>query len=369
MQVQDSLEGYLDYIYMLSHSNHSKKSYQSGVLSFRKFLETRYNLKESDFISKIKSQEIDVYAVLREYVIHLDKKEYSPGSIRGFLAIVKGYLRYMGIKIYAEDCKYTVKIPKSITTREEPLTKEILVRLMRNLSPKIQTVVLVAIASGMRIGEIVQLRISDVDFSLKPVKIRLRAETTKTRESRETFLTEEAVNSLKDYLRKFYGWKDGANNEHIKDQIIFGRTSMVTVTRKVIKDKTHSTVNLMQKMLFHQIAKIPDLSRNNENGRKSIHFHAFRKYFRTVVGNACGRDFAEAIIGHKFYLATYYNLSEAQKKELYLKAEPYLTISDYTKIEQTIQDLTEKYRDLEKKYDEFKKYAPKNSIPVPNTSN
>ncbi len=157
MQVQDSLEGYLDYIYMLSHSNHSKKSYQSGVLSFRRFLETRYNLNESDFISKIKSQEIDVYAVLREYVIHLDKKEYSPGSIRGFLAIVKGYLRYMGIKIYAEDCKYTVKIPKKITTREEPMTKEILVRLMRNLSPKIQTVVLVAVASGMRIGEMYEV--------------------------------------------------------------------------------------------------------------------------------------------------------------------------------------------------------------------
>ena len=37
------------------------------------------------------------------------------------------------------------------------------------------------------------------------------------------------------------------------------------------------------------------------------------------------------------------------KEGMYLKAEPYLTISDYTRIEQTMQDLTEKYRDLEKK--------------------
>ncbi len=367
MQVQDSLESYLDYVFMLSHSNHTRKSYHSGVLSFRKFLGNKYNLNESELISKIKGQELDVYALLREFVISLDKVGYAPSSIRGFLAIVKGYLRYLGIKIYAEDCKYTVKVPKAITTREEPLTKEILVRLMRNLSPKLQTVVLVAVATGMRIGEIVQLRISDVDFSYKPVKIKLRAETTKTRESRETFLTEEATNSLKDYLRKFYGWIEGANNEHLKDQIIFGRTSLSTVSRKPVKDRTHSTVNLLQKMLFHQITKISDLSRNNENGRKAIHFHAFRKYFRTVVGNACGRDFAEAIIGHKFYLSTYYNLSEAQKKELYLKAEPYLTISDYAKIEQTIQDLTEKYQKLEEKYDEFKRSASNNTIPIPHS--
>ncbi|MDE1770943.1 MAG: hypothetical protein KGI28_10405, partial [Thaumarchaeota archaeon] len=157
---------------------------------------------------------------------------------------------------------------------------------------------------------------------------------------------------------------DGANNEHLKDQIIFGRTSLSTVSRKPAKDKTHSTVNLLQKTLFHQIVKIPDLSKNNENGRKSIHFHAFRKYFRTVVGNACGRDFAEALIGHKFYLSTYYNLSEAQKKELYLKAEPYLTISDYAKIEQTIQDLTERCKELEAWKNSFEQYAIQNNIPI-----
>src|SRR5579883_1974821 len=263
MQVIDNLESYLDYVFMLSHSNSTRKSYRSGVLSFRKFLQERYNLEESDTVIKFKSQELDVYTVLREFIISLDKKKYAPTSIRVLLAMVKGYLRYLGVKIYAEDCKYTVKTPKVVKTREEPLTKEILVRLLRNLTPKLQTVVLVAVASGMRIGEIVQLKISDVDFSYKPVRIKIRAETTKTRESRETFLTEEAVNSLKDYLRRFYDWKEGANNEHLKDQIIFGRTSLGT--HKEVKDKTHSTVNLLQKLLYNQITKIPDLSQNNEN--------------------------------------------------------------------------------------------------------
>ena len=160
MQVMDNLENYLDFVYMQSHSNSSKKSYRSAVLLFRGFLTIRHNLNETNAIIKIKNQELDVYALLREYVIHLDKNQYAPSSIRSFLAIVKGYLRYLGVKIYAEDCKYTVKTPKVVKTREEPLTKEILVRLLRNLSPKLQTVVLVAVASGMRIGEIVQLKVS-----------------------------------------------------------------------------------------------------------------------------------------------------------------------------------------------------------------
>lgn len=371
MQVSrsDVLEDYLDSVYVLSHSKATVSAYRTAVTIFRTFLKNKYNCDENKIVSNVIEQNLDVYSLLREFVIYLDKNQYRGSTVRVWLAVVKGFLRHLGIKIYSEDCKHTVRIPKLVLTREEALTKEILVRLLRNLSPKIQTAVLVAIASGMRVGEIVQLRISDINFGSKPTKVRIRAETTKTREEREAFLTDEASNSLKDYLKRHYGWKEGTSNEHLQDQVIFGRTSfMVRPERKDDDDlKTgyySRTGNLLQKLLTTQISKIPELSKINGNGRKVIHFHAFRKYFRTVVGNACGRDFAEAMIGHKFYLSTYYNLSEAQKKELYLKAEPYLTISDYTKIEQTIQDLTEKYRDLEKKYDEFKIYALNDHIPL-----
>ncbi|HJU13554.1 MAG TPA: hypothetical protein VJ792_03775 [Candidatus Nitrosotalea sp.] len=84
-----------------------------------------------------------------------------------------------------------------------------------------------------------------------------------------------------------------------------------------------------------------------------------------MVGNSCGRDFAEALIGHKFYLSTYYNLSDAQKKELYLKAEQYLTISDYSRIEQTIQDLTEQCKELQAWKTSFEQYAKEYNIPYP----
>jgi integrase len=369
MQVsrKDILEDYLDSVYVLSHSKATVTTYRTAVTIFRKFLKDRYSCDENQIVSNVKDQSIDVYSLLREFVIYLDKNQYRGSTVRVWLAVVKGFLRHLGIKIYSEDCKQTVRIPKLVLTREEALTKEILVRLLRNLSPKIQTAVLVAIASGMRVGEIVQLKISDINFASKPVKVRIRAETTKTREEREAFLTDEASNSLKDYLKRHYSWKEGVNNEHLQDQVIFGRTSfMVRSERKEDDDlKTgyySRTGNLLQKLLTTQISKIPELSKINGNGRKVIHFHAFRKYFRTVVGNACGRDFAEAMIGHKFYLSTYYNLSEAQKKELYVKAEPYLTLSDFARFDQTLHDLSARCKDLETRLDEFKGYALTNNV-------
>ena len=137
-----------------------------------------------------------------------------------------------------------VKLPKRVHQREEPLTKEIILRLLNNVSAKLRTIILVATASGMRIGEILQLKLSDIDFDSKPTKIKLRAETTKTRESRETFLTAEATNSLKDYLTRYFGWKENEFN-NLQDLIIFGRTSKSRKSlneRKTTLQKSNSSV-------------------------------------------------------------------------------------------------------------------------------
>src|SRR6185312_3175881 len=245
-------------------------------------------------------------------------------TIRLKIAGVKGFLRHEGIKTYSEDFKQLVKLPKKLRHREEPLTKEILVRLLHVVPLKIQTAILVAIASGMRIGEMVQLTISDIDFESKPTKIHIRAETTKTKETRETYLTNEATKALKDYLTRYFGWHEGESNLSMQNRIIFGRTSQMKKDGDQMKFKSVTVAEnvLAHSMLWH-VRKIPELNKLNENGRKMIHFHGFRKYFRTVVGDATNRDFAEALMGHHFYLDTYYLQTEEKRRELYLKAEPY----------------------------------------------
>lgn len=353
----DTLESFLGSIYVLSKSCNSVHNYRIYVKHFREFLKEKYQCADSEFVNTIKENLLDIYKVLNEFVVYLDKSGKKPSSIKGIMAATKSYLRYLGLKIYAEDCKLTVRVPKIRRYREEPLTKEILVRLLRTLPLKLQVAVLFATSSGVRTGELVQLKMSDIDFRVKPTLVRIRAEITKTKESRETYLTQEASNALKDYATRYFSWIENGIDDTIKNKVIFGRTNSIgpgetdlyNHRRKEApkSDPVFIAENVLTSSLNWYVKKIPELNKLNENGRRAIHFYAFRKYFRTIVGNIVGRDYAEALMGHHFYLDTYYNLPTEKRRELYLKAEPHLTISDYTKIESELGFIKEKLTEQE----------------------
>jgi len=364
------VEEFLDSVYVRSHSNESVKTYRNGLRKFEEFLKIKHQICIIEIIKKIKDGENDVYQILRDFVVYQDKMEFMPRTIDLAINAVKGYLRHHGIRIYSEDFKQVVRMPKKMKIQEIPLTKEILLRVLRNVTPKLQTVILVAISSGMRIGEITQLTIDDIDFDSNPTRIRIRGETTKTRTARETFLTTEATTTLKDYLKRYHNWNEGQQNHHVKNKAIFGRTS---ISKKIYKQEHQlktspelAVKTLLQKSLERGIKKIPELNIKNENGVRVIHFHAFRKFFRTTVGNEVGRDFAEAIMGHSFYLDTYYQLSNEKKCELYLKAEPHLTISDFQNVEKTLKTFSGKYEELENKIKDLTHYLKFNGIEIPN---
>ena len=357
---------YLDSVYVLSHSISTVASYRTATKRFQDFLHKHYGCSDEEIIQKIERGIANVAPLLKEFVIFLDKSGYKPASITMWLGAVKGYLRHCGVKIYSEDLKGIVRIPKQTRTRDTPLTKELLVKLLHAIPLRLQCVVLAAVSSGMRIGEIVQLRLSDIDFETKPTTLNIRAETTKTKESRTTFITEEATSCLKQYLARYFGWKDGEKNINLQNTLIFYRTC----STKDLDQEPKSYLIIegkFQRMLTDHIKKIPELYMKNENGRKVIHFHAFRKFFRTIVGDVLGRDFAEAMIGHHFYMDTYYNLPEQKKREMYLKVEQHLTVSDFQTFEKNLHDLSQKSSKIQADLEGLKQYIMNNSIKIPDS--
>jgi len=54
-------------------------------------------------------------------------------------------------------------------------------------------------ATGMRVGEFTKLRVEDIDFEER--FIRIPAENTKTKEARTVFIPREILNDLRGYLR------------------------------------------------------------------------------------------------------------------------------------------------------------------------
>ena len=354
------LDYYLDSIYLLSHSESSKKAYQSYIKNdqsgFRKFLKQEYNCDEIQLAFRIENKELDVYQVLNKYVIFLDKIEIKPRGIKSGLSCVKGYLTSLGLDVYSEKCKQLIKLPKIRRVKKEPLTKEILVKLLHILPIKLRTAVLIAVSSGMRIGEIAVLTLDDIEFNSDPVRINIQAETTKTREERDTFISKEASEALRDYLTRYFAWREDKPNKQLEGVKIFGRTSKTPKKTEFSLGEQRRNAGLLQTTLYRSIEDIPELFRFNKEGRKMIHFHAFRDFFYTQVSTISGSNFAHALMGHGEYLDTYYVLSEKQKIKLYKQAEPYVTISDFSKVEKDLERIQENQNDINEKYEMFERY-------------
>lgn len=345
MQVQsteDRITTFLDKKFRYSKSFATKQTYGIALNKFQEFLRIKYNFDINQTVQRCVNKDLDpitildeFYTFLTQYKLKNGKIGYSNSSMTISLVVAKEFLNSQDLHIYNEDLKQKFRLPKKKTVFEEGLTKEILVRLLHNLSPKLQTVVLMCASSGMRIGELVQLRLNDIDFSTNPTTIHLREETTKTRETRFTCISAEATKSLKDYLRRTFDW-----TEEIKDaRYLFLTYNKDTIQTEEYHRAMRSAEGTLVQALELVIKAVPELSMKNENGRNTIHFHALRAWFKTQVTNAHQSDFAEAMMGHKSIKLTYYRQNAKDRLKTYLEIESALTVSDFTQVEATMEDL------------------------------
>lgn len=145
----------------------------------------------------------DYYSYLSQIPRKDGRIGYSSQAIKDYVSIFKSFLNAEGCKIYDEDLKQRFNLLKVQDTYQEGLDKETISRLLRLANAKLATIILVAVSSGMRLGEILHLRLSDVDLEKKPTHITVRASTTKTRQTRITHISSEAASALKDYITRY----------------------------------------------------------------------------------------------------------------------------------------------------------------------
>ncbi len=336
-KIEPKIEQYLDRVYRISRSFGTKRSYHAALKKFENFCNETSSLP--DVLFDLKNNSKDPVVILDEFYTSMSNSSLKNRTIIGYLCVTKDYLNFHGMKIYAEDVKQKFRSPKPDVFYEEGLTKSILNRLLQNCSRKLRVAILLACSSGMRIGEISQLKLSDVDFTTSPTTIRVRRETTKTRETRFTHISSEASKIFSDYITK-----KTLDTKSI-DPYLFMYFDDEFGTIEYDKSMYAARQTLMAR-LRETILHIPELSMKNENGQNSIHFHAFRKWFKTQVTTAGQSDFAEALMGHKSLKLVYFKQSSEARMKLYQKMEPFLTISDFTRVEKTIDELHDQVQSL-----------------------
>ncbi len=389
--IEEKISRFLERKFRRSRSFKTIIGYKLAINNFCKFLHSKYNLDLNQLLEEIKTNQSDPINTIDEYYTFLTncpnktgKIGLSNSAIASYLSVAKQFLNGEGCKIYQEDIRNRFTLPASSTAYEEGLTRHIINRVLRLSNAKLAAVILMICSGGFRVGEIVQLRLSDINFTTNPTKIVIRAETAKTRQTRITHISSESTTALKDFISKTIGVYDGNStekyiflrhhDERIRDYknriehnklkkkpIVHIQKLLVRCELELKKFGSEEqyardvsvAVQNLQNQLTRVIEKIPELNVKNDNHRNSIHFHAFRKFFKTQVTDAHQSDFAEALMGHTSVKLLYYRQNDKARSQTYRQIEHAVTIADTEKFDQNITETREENQELRKVVDGF----------------
>ena len=249
-----------------------------------------------------------------------------PRTIYSYLVVLKSYFEeFGGIEINDRRFKKRVKIPKKISVELEPFTHDEIRLICDIASSDRKTLYMTLKDSGMRVGEATQLVKSDIDTSKNPIEIKIRAETTKTKQARTTFVTSETSHMLVNRL-----------NQINDDDSIFATNSDPI---KAVRNET---------LMFKYYREKSGLTEKySHNGRHKKNIHSFRAFACTQVAEVHGEEFAHGYIGHTKYLPMYIRRKEKQP-QMFKQCENKLMI--YERIEVIDQD--ERVQKLEEKQEQ-----------------
>lgn len=200
--------------------------------------------------------------------------------------------------------------PGTLTIDAAP-THEELKRILQHGETKARALGLLASSSGTRIGALLKLTESDIDFDKDPVRIYLPAAITKNNKPRVTFMSNEAKDAVKAWIKERDDYLDSAV-----------RKSKSLKCGKDPEDErlfpmSEATANTM----WLRLLKKSGLDQKDKStGIHRLHFHTLRKYFDT---NMAAADIPESVIGclmgHAGYLDRAYKRFDEGKLAYFYK--------------------------------------------------
>ena len=259
------------------------------------------NIDDLDsFIERIRNGEFLPNEIYKQFIINLAQRDVAPKTITTWGSAIKKLFEANGIKIDKE-----IRV-KTFTVHEDKLpSKEELKFIINNTDLRTRVIILILLSSGLRIDELRNLKVGDIDLSKEPALIKVRPIYSKERKGRITFISSQAKEELLKYL---------AIRKNINEESFL-------ITTKKGKQLSYSQIQYLVNKAFKLIAK-------KEGKRYNLHAHVLRKFFKTtMIASGIPGPIVDRLVGHKRYLSEEYELySEEQLREWYLKAEKNLII-------------------------------------------
>lgn len=258
---------------------------------------------------------------LARFVVSMAGTPPTTAALRFSVAI--DWLGFHGHEITPRQRKVLVqRMPHGgAQTVEGDLDRDVLATILQQLDIRGRAIVLTLASSGMRIGELLQIQIRDVNLSAVPCEITIRGTYSKTGEPRVTFCSSEATDALRAWLQ-------------VRDQVVarsFGRHA--TLVSRGQPDKmpdnrlfpfSQHTINCAWKLALDKCGMRES---DPTTRRTTLHLHMLRKFFHSQLKLGCPEEVVEALMGHRGYLSgAYRRYTKKQLAEYYAKGEPQLLV-------------------------------------------
>jgi integrase len=184
-------------------STNTRKDYLYALLHFNKFLKLKPHAQTAETIlQSLLDGKTNVYELLDNFLKYLmQQARVAVKTVRLYLAAIMSYLGFHDIDIIPSRFKKKVTVPKLLREDEQPIdAHDIRKLLLKCNNRRLKTYLLLLASGGMRTVEALAIRVKDIGFTVRPTKIRIRAEFSKTRTAREIYISDEATNTLYDWI-------------------------------------------------------------------------------------------------------------------------------------------------------------------------
>ena len=278
------VEQYFQNLHRRNVSIHTLKSAFTTIHGFLGFLRSH---GKSHFSSLTQED-------LEAFVESQQDRGLKPLSVKGNLRQVQTFLRYLIARgIVSSDVlarPIRIKVPNALPRAMDPLDVKHLLSVIQNIRDR--AMILVLLRTGMRIGELLQTRVSDVHLDERKILLWVGE---KNRMGRVVYLSEDACEAVRDWGRK--------RDPH-KALLFYarGRSSM-SYTRA--------------RMLFGKYLQKANLS------HKGYSLHCLRHTCATELLNAGMRlECLQQLLGHSTVEQTrrYARLTDKTREEEYFRA-------------------------------------------------